>query len=77
MSWTPPDFEVNKAKFLRIARTAEKASSKGEFRALLMADLEAPYHAFNPFDLSGNLEQIGTEMAFCILDDLDEDGVPK
>lgn len=77
MSWTPPDFEISKANFLRIASTLEKAKSKTELRALLMADLDAPYHSFNPFQLVGMAENVVVEVINSVLDDLDEDGVPK
>lgn len=77
MSWAPVAYEESKATFLRIARTVEKAHSKAELRALLMADLEAPYHSFNPFDLVGKAENTAVELLNSILDDLDEEGIPK
>lgn len=75
MSWTPVDFSTSKAAFLRIAGTVEKAQSKTELRALLMADLDAPYHSFNPFELVGKAENVAVELLNGTLDDLDADGI--
>lgn len=77
MSWTPPDFATAKARFLRIAAAVEKADNAPTLRALLMADLEAPYHSFNPLTMVSRAENTVMQLVDSMLDDLDEDGVPK
>jgi hypothetical protein len=76
MSWVAPEFSETKAKFLRLAATVEKAHSKAQLRALLLADLSAPYHSFNALELVSKAENVVVEMVNSVLDDTDEDGAP-
>lgn len=77
MSWTAPDFEQTKANFLRISGAVEKARSRQELRALLMADVGAAHHSFNTLEMVSRAVNVTTELMESMCDDLDEDGVPK
>lgn len=58
----------------RLAQTAGKASNAIEFRALLLADIGAPYHSFDVLAISSNLANLGDRLSTLITEDLDADG---
>lgn len=76
MSWTPPSFDVSKANFLRIARAVEKAQSKAELRALLLADVGGAHHSFNTLELIDRSVNVAVTLLESMGDDLDEQGAP-
>lgn len=57
------DFEIEKAAFLRFSETLRKAQSPEQLLALLQADIEAPYHSFNPLHLATITENVGEPLA--------------
>lgn len=70
------DFEKEKAKILRFADTLRKAQSPDHFRALLHADIEAPYHSFDLISIAGIPENIGHGMCCLLCETLTGDGEP-
>jgi len=69
-------FETHKAAVLRLAATLEKASDPQELRALLAADLNAPYHSYDTLALLTGVECITQGLVELMSNDLDEDGCP-
>lgn len=70
--------EFNKAKerVLHFAAVLSKANSAEELRALMQADLNAPYHDFDMLVLITVAENIGCDIAECMSEGLGFDGAP-
>ena len=69
-------FEEEKSALRRFAQTLEKAKSPQELRALLMADLTAPYHSFDTLAMLTNVENLTYDLVQLMSNGLDEDGCP-
>lgn len=70
-------FRAAKQRFLHFAHALERADSAHEFRALLLADVTAPYHSFDMLQLLTVAECIGEKPAELMSEGLDAQGVPE
>lgn len=71
-----PTFSVCQAALLRLAQTTAKARTSAELRALLLADIGAPYHSFDALTLACEFINLADRLGELITEDLDEDGAP-
>lgn len=76
MSTNQLTFNLCQAALQHLAKTASKAGTAQELRALLLADTGARYHSFDVLALATNLANLGDALSNMILDDLDEAGAP-
>ena len=76
MSVSKPNFEQCQTALLRLAKTAGKASNPAEFRALLLADIGAPYHSFDVLVFACEFVNLADRLGELITEDLDEEGAP-
>lgn len=70
------NFEAEKAKVLRFADTLRKAQSAEHLRALLYADIGAPYHTFDLIGLTGIPDNIGHGLCCLLGETLTDEGDP-
>lgn len=69
------DFATAKGVFLRFAETLGKAQDPKQLLDRLQADTGAPYHSFDLVVLTGAVENVGTDLAALLDDELIKQGL--
>lgn len=69
-------FAQCQAALQRLAQTSAKAANVQELRALLLADIGAPYHSFDMLELATAPLHLGNRLSDLMLEGLDAEGAP-
>lgn len=73
---TARTFTQCRDNWMRISGLLAKAESAAEFRAIVLADLEAPYHSYNVLALVCEFVNLADNLTDLVYEGLDEDGAP-